>query len=71
MLRFLSRAGVLRGFLGGSRLWTVVGSVALGVRVLRKLAGSEPESVFTKELRPGDSLLITHDREARAIRPAP
>lgn len=59
-----SQAGTLirtnalrRGFLGGSRFWLVLGIVAW---VLGRLAGSEQRA--TVELRPGERLLITHER---------
>ena len=68
MLRFLSRLGVARGFMGNSRLWTAVGSVALGIRVLQRLAGKGDETAYSEELKPGDCLVITHDREARIVR---
>ena len=68
MLRLLSRLGVSRGFLGGSRLWSAVASVALGLRLLQKLAGKGEETAFSEELRPGDCLVIAHDREARVVR---
>ena len=64
----LSRAGVMRGFLGGSRAWTVVAVVTLGFRLLQKLSGSGPESVLEEKLRPGDCLVIAHDRDARVVR---
>ncbi len=71
MTRFLLRTALRRGLLGGSRVWTVVGAVALGARVLHKLAGSDPEVVYREELRPGETLVLSHDREARITRAAP
>jgi len=68
MLRFLVRTGLRRGFMGGSRVWTVVGAAAIGIRLLKKLTGSEPEVVFCKAIRPGETLLVSHDRRPRAIR---
>lgn len=68
MLRLLSRLGVARGFMGDSRFWTTVGSLALGIRLLRKLTGKDPEVAYTERLRPGDCLVIAHDREARVVR---
>lgn len=61
--RRTSQAGTLlrtnafrRGFLGGSRVWIVLGVVAW---VLGRLAGSEQRA--TVELRPGERLLVTHE----------
>lgn len=64
MLRLLLRQGFRRGVLQGSRPWLVVGGVALGLRVLRKLSGSEPEVVYSEKLGPGESVVIAHERDA-------
>jgi hypothetical protein len=69
MLRWLVRIGVSRGLLGGSRGWTVVGGVALAVRAVKKIGGSEPKVVYTASLRPGEALLVCHDRNTRVLRP--
>ena len=68
MLRFLLRAGFHRGVLGGSRAWTAIAGITFGIRVLRKITGSEPEVVHTTKLRPGESLLVSHDRPSRRPR---
>ena len=64
MLGFLLRQGFRRGVLQGSRPWLVVGGVALGLRLLRKIAGGEPEVVYSEKLAPGESLVIAHQRDA-------
>jgi hypothetical protein len=56
-----------RGFLGGSRFWTVLGTIGLAMRVLRKITRDEPEVAFSEELRPGQTLLISHDRQAKVL----
>jgi hypothetical protein len=63
LLRVALRNGILKGFLGGSRPWLVIGAVAGGWRLLRKIAGSEPVVVFSQELQPGESLVIAHGRK--------
>lgn len=68
LLRFLSRLGISRGFLGDSRMWTVVGAAALTVRALKRLFGGSPQQVYSHELARGETLVITHDREARVVR---
>jgi hypothetical protein len=40
----------------------VVGGVALTFRLLRRLAGKEPKVVYRETLRPGETLVIAHDR---------
>jgi hypothetical protein len=59
---FLSRrirqAAISRGVLGESRLWLVV-AIIMGIRfVVRKLAGGEPQLLFSEELRAGERLWI-------------
>ena len=66
--RFLLRRSFLKGFVGGSRFWTVLGSAGLALRVLRKITRDEPEVVYREALRPGQSLLISHDRTAKVVR---
>lgn len=68
LIRLLSRLGVARGFLGGSRAWSTVASFTLGVRVLKKLLGAGPQTAYREELGPGDCLVIAHDRDARVVR---
>lgn len=60
MVRFLWRTGLRRGILGGSRPWFVVAIAAGGLRLLHRLSGSEPEVVFSQELPPGGTLVISH-----------
>lgn len=66
--RFLLRRSFLKGFVEGSRFWTLLGSAGLAVRVLRKITRDEPEVVYSEPLRPGQSLLISHDRTAKVVR---
>ncbi len=59
-MRFLWRNGLRRGLLGGSRPWLYV-FVAMGTaRVVRRIAGRAPETVFSGQLAPGEALIITH-----------
>lgn len=68
MRRLLMTHALRRGFLGGSRLWTVVGTLGLAMKVLKKITKDEPEVAFTTELRPGQTLVISHDRTAKVVR---
>ncbi len=68
LLRFLSRMGVSRGFLGDSRAWTIVGALALTVRALKRVFGGTPQEAYSHELAPGETVVITHGREARVVR---
>ncbi len=60
MLRTLTRMAVAKGLLGGSRRWLAVGTAAVSVRALARLAAKEPKVVYSEELLPGQSLVITH-----------
>lgn len=63
MVRWLWRTGLRRGILGGSRPWFAVAVAAGGLRLLRRLSGREPEVVFSQELPPGATLVISHGTE--------
>ena len=65
LLRAALRNGITKGFLGGSRPWLVIGGVAAGWRLLRRIAGSEAVVVFSEELQPGEALVIAHTRDPR------
>ena len=60
-LGYLRRQAMVRGLLGGSRAWLILGSIAWGVRLLNRLASTRRvRAVLTEELRPGESLVISH-----------
>lgn len=59
MLRLLSRIGIRKLFFGGSRLWTVLGGTALGLRALRRLTARTEKVVYREALLPGESLVVT------------
>jgi hypothetical protein len=58
--RRLTRLGAVRGLLGGSKAWFGVWVVAGGFRMLAKVFREEPEVVYSEDLGPGESLVITH-----------
>ena len=60
MLRSIIRLGVTRGLFGGNRGWLALGAAAAGLRGLAKLARKEHEVVYSEDLEPGQSLLISH-----------
>jgi hypothetical protein len=65
MNRLIS-AGLKRGWrhgvLEGNRSWLLVGGVALTFRLLQRMAGKEEKVVYREQLRPGETLVIAHDR---------
>ncbi len=58
MIRSLARRGLRKGLVEGSRPWLVVGIVASGVVVLRRLSDQPPERVWTEPLAPGDRVVV-------------
>ena len=67
-LRLLSRLGISRGLMGGSRPWTIVAAFTIAVRLLKRIFGGTPETVYSETLCPGETLVISHDREARVVK---
>lgn len=65
--RLLMTKAVTSGFLGGSRFWTMVGTLGLAMKVLEKLTRDEPEVVYCERLSPGETLLISSDRQTRVV----
>lgn len=60
-LGYLRRQAIVRGLVGGSRGWLLLGGIAWGVRLLSRFASTRRlRTVSTEELRPGESLLISH-----------
>jgi hypothetical protein len=62
-LRRLQRLGSRRGVFGGSRFWFWIFVFAWGSRLLRRAVGSEALLVFRDEIRPGETLRISHRAE--------
>ena len=68
LLRAALRNGITKGFLGGSRPWLVIGGVAAGWRLLRRIAGSEA-SVWTPIIEANREILRPHiDAIAEIVR---
>jgi hypothetical protein len=60
LVRAAMRRGFQRGMGEGSGPWLAIGVAAVGVRVLRRLARPSSGTVYREELRPGETLVITH-----------
>jgi hypothetical protein len=68
MIPFVRKRAALRGPLGGSRGWTAVWALLVGVRLVRRFTRSKEEVVFTHRLAPGERLVITgEDTEPRVV----
>jgi hypothetical protein len=60
VLARLQREGVRRGLFGTSRAWTAIAVGSFTLRQLKKLAKRDAEVVHCQELKPGESILISH-----------
>ncbi len=58
LTRRLLRTSLRRGVLEGSRGWLYVGATVLAVRVARRVLGEPPETVYERELEPGEAIQI-------------
>lgn|GEM_PF-1477370 len=61
----LARTGLRRGVRQGSRPWLVIGMTATALRLVRRFAARQEETVFRAELKPGAGV------EIRALEPEP
>lgn len=66
ILKFLMSRGMNRGLLEGSRTWIILGGVALALRLLYRISHPEPKVLFSHKMKPGESLVFTHDQLADA-----
>ena len=65
MKAYLWATALRRGLFGGSRLWMTVLAVVGTARLVRRLSGSESETVYQEPLAPGQALIITHHVDQR------
>ena len=68
LARLLLPRALRKGFLGDSQLWTIVGSLVVAMRVLRRITADKPEVAYCERLEPGQTLVISHERDARVVR---
>ncbi|HZP30287.1 MAG TPA: hypothetical protein VFC99_15135 [Acidimicrobiia bacterium] len=66
LLRRMSRTGLRRGLMEGSRAWMVVGVGATVLRLAGRALANRPEVVYRTELHPGEGLEIRTFRPGRA-----
>ena len=59
------RTALRRGLFGGSRAWMTIFAAIATARVFKRLAGSEPDTVYCEPLEPGQALVITHHADQR------
>lgn len=56
---YLRARGLKDGLLRGRRMWTIVGAVMWGLRLLVRMGSRKPETVAREVLQPGQSITIT------------
>ncbi len=54
----VSRIGLRKGILEGSRPWLYTGLAAVTLRMLHRIAREQPRTVFSEELQPGQHVEI-------------
>lgn len=64
LVRWALRKGWHRGVKEGHRGWLVAGAAAVLVHLLQRAVGKEEGVVYREVLRPGESVVITHERPA-------
>ena len=62
ILRRVVRTGLRRGLFEGSRAWLVAGVTVGGFKLLKRVFGEAPETVYEAEIKPG------HGIEVRTVR---
>ena len=66
----LRRTAIRKGMLGSSRPWFWIAVVTTSFRLLRRVIGRQEKVVWREELKPGDTLVIAHEREPEVIAPS-
>lgn len=59
LIRVAVRRGLRQGLGDGNRLWMVLGTAAVTVRVVQRLT-RDSATVVREDLAPGQTLVITH-----------
>jgi len=60
---YARRRFIYAGLRGGSRKWLILGGIAWGLHLGRKvLIGGDPVPVYVEDLLPGEKLIISHRR---------
>ncbi|HLI53539.1 MAG TPA: hypothetical protein VKU88_04365 [Acidimicrobiales bacterium] len=60
-IRFLLRRSWRKGVLEGSAAWVAVGGAAALGYLARRGLKREPDVVFSEQLAPGESIIVTHE----------
>lgn len=55
---WMFQKSVRDGFFGDSRVWKTVGLLIIGRRALRKIMGSEAQTVAIERIKPGETIVL-------------
>lgn len=67
-MNWLFRLAVNRGIFGGSRFFAALGVVMALLRLLQRLAGTGPRTIYTHQLKSGEALVVTDIGRSRSKR---
>ena len=62
---WLYRFALNRGLFGGSRFFATIGAVLTLVRLLQRISGTGPKTLYTHEMKPGDVLVVSDIKRPR------
>lgn len=61
-MKFLRRLAINKGLLGGSPFFTAI-AIAFGIyRLMQRLTGTGPRTLYTHKLRDGETLVVSHPK---------
>ena len=52
------RRAMVDGLFGDSRTWKLIAFAIIGRRMLRRIMGSEPQTVAIERIRPGETVIL-------------
>jgi hypothetical protein len=58
-MMIITRRAMTNGLFGTSSFWKVIAFALIARRLLRKLMGSDPQTVAIERLEPGQTLILT------------
>ena len=61
-MKFLQRMAIQRGIFGGNKFFASIAVVIGLVRLLQRLSGTNPKTLYTHKLKDGESLVITNSK---------
>lgn len=58
LLRILVSKGISKGLVGGNKAFTVLGLIAMAVKLAQKSSGVGEKTLFTHDMRDGDKVVV-------------